>query len=55
MASVRSKVGLLGDLTRSQPAKSTGLEPMAYICETTDTGITHGDDDQVSCDWKFVK
>ncbi len=48
-------IGLFGDFTRSQPAKPSGLQPMAYICETADTGITRGDDGQVSCDWKFVK
>jgi hypothetical protein len=48
-------IGLFGDLTRSEPAKPSGLQPMAYICETTDTGFTHGDEDQLSCEWRFVK
>jgi hypothetical protein len=40
---------------RVGPAKPSGLQPMAYICETADTGITHGDDGRLDCGWRFVK
>jgi hypothetical protein len=37
------------------PAKPSGMQPMAYVCEITDTGFTQGDDGQLSCEWRFVK
>jgi hypothetical protein len=35
-------IGLRGGFTSSQPAKPSGLEPMAYICETSRTPFTQG-------------